>query len=358
MGRLLPPAIVLAAIIFYVATLAPGLLWGDSAKFQRMAWQEDLRFDETGHPLWVLLAHPLTRMPGLDPAGACNLLSALLSALALWPAFRIMRRLGASSASATLASLALAVSHTFWFHAVVAEVYPLNSFVTLVLLDLLTINLQSDRPGALRPASWLMMGLVFGMASGNHLQVLLWLPGYLWWMRAAWRADRMNCTAVALAAGGFVTGLAPFVILRGSAASLHGEAFSSLMPRLLSQALMPSTPTKDAAQFAGYLLYQFPLPLVLVGAAVGLIRLRRERPIDLTGLAILYATNVLFAFSYQVPDRFAFYLPSYLIIALAAAPGFDRMAGWVAATPRARAAWLLPVFAVVVVAPPLLYALA
>ena len=106
MKRFLPIIVALVAFGFYFYTLAPGLLWGDSAKFQRMAWEQELRFDEAGHPAWVLIMHSVARLHGVDPARACNIASAVLSAVALLFVFRIMRRLGASAPASVIATLA------------------------------------------------------------------------------------------------------------------------------------------------------------------------------------------------------------------------------------------------------------
>ena len=137
--------------------------------------------------------------------------------------------------------------------------------------------------------------------------------------------------------------------------TVHGsEPFPALVDRLVREAFLPAGAGNDALQFAGYLLYQFPVPLILAAAIAGLLRLGRERRADLTGLLLLYATNALFAFSYQVPDRFAFYLPSYLVLALLAAPGLDRLL--VLARPRAAAVALAGL--VCVVTPPIVYRMA
>src|SRR5262249_20165426 len=105
-------------------------------------------------------------------------------------------------------------------------------------------------------------------------------------------------------------------------------------------------------------LYQFPLPLMLAAAVAGAVRLRRERPADLIGLVVLLAVNVWFAFSYQVPDRFAFYLPVYLLVALLAAPGLDAMLARAAAGGAGRRTALALAAFTTGIAPPIVYALA
>jgi len=351
-GLIARALVVLAALVFFLATLAPGLLWGDSARFQRMAWEGEMRFDEGGHPLWVLLAHPFTKIPGLDPAYGCNLMSALLSALALWPAFRIMRRLGASETASSIACLALAVSHTYWFHATITEVYALNSLVMLALLDVATSALGGASGGETLPPSDLGLfaaGLACALGGANHNLVFLWIPGLAWMLLAAYRAGRVRLPGLLAAAAGFALGLAPYLWLRSGVG--RGEMVVALAERLLGVLLSPSGKLGDAARFGAYLLYQFPVPVILVAAAAGV----RRVPLALRlGLALLYICSAGFAFSYPVQDRFAFYLPSYLVIALLAAPGIDLFLERVGHRRLAVAA----LFVVAVVVPPIVYRLA
>ena len=49
--RAIPFLVFAASFIFYVFNLAPGLLWGDDAKFQLNGYQLLLTADELGHPL-------------------------------------------------------------------------------------------------------------------------------------------------------------------------------------------------------------------------------------------------------------------------------------------------------------------
>ena len=65
-GPLLAYAVALAS---YLYTIAPTLLWGDDAKFQWMAYLRDTRAGAAyDHPVWVILAHPFTRLPVGDVA--------------------------------------------------------------------------------------------------------------------------------------------------------------------------------------------------------------------------------------------------------------------------------------------------
>ncbi|HZE88843.1 MAG TPA: DUF2723 domain-containing protein [Verrucomicrobiae bacterium] len=307
-----------------------------------------MRFDEAGHPLWVFLAQSFLWLTKMEPARACNLLSAILSALALWPAFRIMRRLGASEAAASIACLALAVSHTYWLHAVITEVYALNSLIMLALLDLVTRDTIDD-------VALFAAGLGCAIGGDNHNLVFLWVPGLAWILFAADRRGGVTRGGLVAAAAGFALGIAPYVWLRAGTGRVEGV--SALASRLLGLYLSPAGKLADLARFAGYLLYQFPTLVILVAAVFGVRRLsvrgRDDRGV-LTGLALIYLASAGFAFSYPAQDRFAFFLPSYLVVAIVAAPGLDAILDRAPSRRVAVAAAAL----VCVVAPPVLYRLA
>lgn len=62
----------LAALALYIPTLAPTVLWngGDFAEFQTRAARLEIVPTVWGHPLWVILVHPFTRLPiGDSPIG-------------------------------------------------------------------------------------------------------------------------------------------------------------------------------------------------------------------------------------------------------------------------------------------------
>jgi hypothetical protein len=118
-----PLALLAAALLFYLLTLAPTVLWGDDALFQRVAWE--FRRAEVGldHRLWLHLARLFTYLPLGDVAYRVNLLSAAAAAGTVLLLYLAGRGLGLSAPAAGVAAAVLAVSHTFWSQAVRAEVY-------------------------------------------------------------------------------------------------------------------------------------------------------------------------------------------------------------------------------------------
>ena len=71
--------VFLLGLTLYIRTLAPGLLSGDSAEFQTLAYTLGMTHP-TGYPIYVLLAHVFTLLPFGDMAWRVNLFSAFWGA--------------------------------------------------------------------------------------------------------------------------------------------------------------------------------------------------------------------------------------------------------------------------------------
>ena len=322
-GAFMVVGLTAIAAVFYLATLAPTVLWGDDAYFQRSAFDGSLSPDGGGHPLWLALALVFARLPLGDIAYRANLLSAAAGVLAVVGVYWIARELGVSRAGAALAALSLAVAHTFWMHSVRAEVYTL--FLACLALELLLLLRWTEgRPGPLLAA----LGL-FGLALLAHQMALLLLPalGYLLWRQRAWLTARQR----ALALLAFLVGLVPaLAVIQWQ---VHGPTLLDSLRLYFTHSgvdfshklfdfSLPALP-RDAALWLGFLALQFPGPALLLGALAWISLPRWRRSPAWQALALLYLTCTAFAFSYHVNDQYAFYLPGYLVFAPFTGLGWD-----------------------------------
>lgn len=181
------------AFALYARTMAPDILYGDSAELQTLAYTLG-HTHSTGYPIYLLLA----RLVGFIPLGSLawrvTLFSVLMGALTVAGVYLLARQLTNSRAGACLASIALALSYTLWSQAIITEVYaPGAAFLAWILLLVLHWRqAPGQRPRALFAAA-LLAGLSLGMHATTALAalpaaglVLLWL-GFqrssrdLWW---------------------------------------------------------------------------------------------------------------------------------------------------------------------------------
>src|SRR4030095_4765826 len=102
----------LGLFVLYIRTLAPSLLYGDSAEFQTIAYTLGIGHP-TGYPVYILLAKLFTFIPVGEIAYRVNLFSAFCAALTVGLIFLILRKLGAMHTGAVYGSLALALIPLF-----------------------------------------------------------------------------------------------------------------------------------------------------------------------------------------------------------------------------------------------------
>ncbi len=324
--RLAPFALAALALVLYVRSTAPTVLWGDDAFFQRSAFDGTLPADGGGHWLWLTIARAFVGLPLGEAAYEANLVSAIAGAATIVGFFLACRALGLSTVGSTVAALSLAVAHTFWMHCVRAEVYTV--FTALLALELaLLFRWGAGRIWPLYAA----LGL-FGLTLLGHQMAVLLLPaiGYLIVRRRrllTWR--RMACAAAAFAAG-----LLPaLLILRWQmdtpsllrALELYFTHAGVDFGPVLFDYSLPSFP-RDAALWLAYLTLQFPGPALAL-AIVALADCRAWIGIDAwQAVIVFYATGVVFAFSYHVNDQYVFYLPSFIAFAFLVGKGWETAA--------------------------------
>ncbi len=268
------------ALVLYTATLAPGLLWGggDFATFQTMAFLggvEDIR-GEAGifyHPLWVILAHPFTKLPVRDVAWRANFASAVFGAVALTFVFLSAHLLTRSIPASLLAAGALAISHTFWTYAVMPKVYSLNALLLAACVYLLLLWRERNRDVYLHLAASL-----YGLSFLNHLVMATAAPGFLIYIALViWRRGRPVRTLLP-AFLSFALGLSPYLLLllqAGTAPDAGGKTLA--FARGLFYALShPAALLRGIGWGSTLGLYQFPFT-VLIGLIGAYFLWQRDR---------------------------------------------------------------------------------
>ncbi len=160
-------AIWIAALFAYVRTLAPDLLYSDSAEFQTLAYTLGTTHS-TGYPTYLLLARLVGILPLRTPAWRINLVSALSAAVTVSGVYLLARSLTSNRLGAALGSLALGLSGIFWSQAIIAEVYtPALAWLTLILL--LLQHWETRFPNA----GWAVLtaAALAGLGLGMHMYI-------------------------------------------------------------------------------------------------------------------------------------------------------------------------------------------
>ena len=350
-------AVFALALALYMAGLAPGLLWGDSAEMQILAAIGGVAHP-TGYPLFTLVGRVFTAFGDGDPAWRANLLSATFAAatLALLVAFLIRR--GVRPAAAFAGAAAWGLSFTFWSTAQRAEVYSLAAFIALGALWCTLSALQHGHR-RVRLAAGFLLGLTLTghMAFAPCVAVagltLAWRVPRTGW---SWLGDEIALLAV------FAAGLSPYAYLLWADQTGHGldylklveiarwptgpvpaefrSPFARFMWLLLGRNDYPAVPLHpDVRSIARnlsdttFLLTLFEFGPVAFAAAVTGVRARfRAQRGETWFLCALMAASIVFSVvtsGYKILS--VFLIPCYLVVTVFVAHG---MQAWAATLAR------------------------
>lgn len=338
-----------AALTFYGVTLAPTLIWGDSAWFALQVLRWPVEYGTAGdHPLFVLLGRLFVLLPG-EPARNLNLEAALFGALAVVLVYRCARQLGTSRAAAAVGAAALCVSHAFWLHAVIAEVYTANAFFLLATLSLLLDWRRDERWRYLVAAL-----LVFAIGLTNHLVLAAVAPAAAVFVAATRPRTFLGRWFLAGAVGTIGVIIAVGFVVPAARAALHHiwvgppSIWEYFNPRV-----QLGLTVREAGYYLLFLMYQFPsvsLPLGFVGIWALVRHDRRGAALLLLTIAVNAGVFIHHTgWQSQATSKFVFYIADYAVFAILCAIGADEML-------RSRR-WGVAMFALVALVPPALYAL-
>ena len=311
------------AFLLYLASLAPTVVWQDSAMFQVRVWQGDLTGNlglALSHPLYIALAKGFSWLVPGDFAWRVNVFSGVCSAAAIGFVFAGVRRLTSSVWPALVAAVLLAVSHTFWTHAVIAEVYGLYGLGLSVEMYCLVRYWRGEGPGKM----WWLVGLFLanGLNVSNHMLAMLHLPACGIYALVQLEAKRIRLRELALmglawlAGVGFYAGVIVWQIVEGGgiADTLRSAAFGLYwQERVVGQ--MPDA--GGLAKCIGYFVLNFPTPLLLLSPAGIYLAIRKSSIRSVAAVWLgLCAVAFVFACRYRVADQYVFFFPCYIMTAV------------------------------------------
>lgn len=309
-----------AAGALYVLTCAPTILWQDSGQFVYRIWQNDIQGKlglALAHPLYIMIGILFKFVPIGQLAWRINLISALFGALAVANLFLLLKLWLGRIMPAIVGAVTLAVSWTFWQHAVIAEAYSLYAaqlFAELILL------LQYVRTKHIKYLY--LLGLLNGLAIANHLWAVFGFICYaifLVFLLAKKQVKFRHFTVIVLL---WIIGAAPYEYLIIKEIVVTGDVPATLASALFgnmwqSSVLNASITSKIVFENIIFIILNFPTPNFLL-LFVGLWALYKIAPARSYAniMVTMLALHFVFAFRYTVPDRYAFFLPFYCLGAI------------------------------------------
>lgn len=321
--------VVLAGLVLYMATCQRGVSWQDSGMYQ---WRVAVG-DYTGrlglalaHPLYIAMGRLMGAIPFGTLPGRLNLLSGVGMALALGNlAGAVIALTGRRWAGGAAAAL-LAVSHTPWWLATVAEVYTWSLAGLMAEVWLLAVLLRRPRWDALA-----VLALINGLGLCIHNVALLSLPVYV--VVAVWLVARRKLPVWALVVAGlaWLVGSSMYLAMIAELAGRTGDWPAALRSALVGeygrQVLNIGRASPQLKANLALILMNFVslmTPLAVIGWMV--LPRRAGRPTTVA-LAALTAIHVLFVARYPVPDQFTFMLPTLGLLAVVAGVAAAELGG-------------------------------
>ena len=313
-------AVLLAAAILYFATSAPGVVWQDSGVIPYRVSHNDIQGRlglALSHPLYYFLAIAFNSIPLGDVADKLNLMTALISAVAVANLYLLLRLWLGGNFAALLGAGTLALSHTFWRHSTIPETYGLAVALLLLELIMLLQYAKTSRIGYLY-----LLALINGLAIANHMLASIAFICYAVLAVFLLVKKQIKFQNLLLMAILCIAGALPYEYLIVKNIIQSGDfqgtlASAAFGQRWQTDVLNTSLNIRMIKDNLMYIVLNFPTPNLLL-SIVGIWSLYRLSPkrwfaIVLTALLILY---FVFAFRYTVPDRYAFFIPFYCIVSL------------------------------------------
>ncbi len=308
-------SVALLAFAFYVATLAPTVMWYDMGEFVSTSATLGIAHN-TGYPLLILLGKMFTFLPVGDTAYRVNLMSAVFTALAIAVVFGIIHDLTDAITASAAGALTLAFASTVWANATWATSYGLNLFFT-ALVTRLMLSWWRDR----QPRTLAFAALAFGLGMCNHRLIVLVAPSSILLLVLGWRS--LTPRTVAVAAAAFFAGLSVYLYLpiRGEMEPALSWAHPANLHTYWSMFLNGQTPSGywriDIADridvlwaYPSYDLTWAGLALAGVGAVVCA---QRHRAVA-AYFALLIVLDAIVVETYSIHNVYNYLTPGYLAL--------------------------------------------
>ncbi|HUV65184.1 MAG TPA: DUF2723 domain-containing protein [Sedimentisphaerales bacterium] len=324
--------VLCAALVLYIVSCAPGLLWQDSGLIQYRVWQNDIEGFlglALSHPLFYILAIGVKYLPAGEFAYKVNLVSAIAAAVAVANVFLLVRLWLGRSFPAVIAAVTLALSHTFWRHACIAETYTLWTALFTGELIMLLRYIRTDRVHYLYA-----LGFLNGLSIAVHILAVIPLACYAAWLLSVRSQKELYRRDLAIVVLLWIAGALPYeyLIVRNmiQTGEVAGVLSSAVFGRSWQGAVLNvSLSMKMAQENLLYILFNFPSPNILLffAGCFGVFKLSRPGGLRRVALGLLVLFFV-FAFRYTVPDRYAFFIPFYCMVAILTGVGTCWLQDW------------------------------
>lgn len=341
-GYIPAAAVWLTTFIVYRWTMAPTVGYIDSGELSAVAATLG-NAHSTGYPLYTLLGRCIAMLPVADTViMRMNILSGLLTASAALFFYLIViellkERKGTETlsavVSASISSILLAFSRTYWLQGVSAEVYALHLLLVTALLlwFVKAVRYQQAR-------WWFLFAFFVGLAFTNHMTTILLAPALIYWFIAehGWSKDAVK--RIGQLSVPFLGGLSLYSYLPVRASTHppfnwgNPQTFDAFWWHITGKQfrvwMFSGTDVikKQFDHFTSNLPAEFhPVVLLIAIIGIGVLFVQHRRLFNVA--ALLFVTCVLYSVNYDIHDIDTYFLLAFIVIAFCTAFGFAFLIG-------------------------------
>ncbi len=315
------------SFIIYLATLAPDIVFGDSADLIMSAYSWGVPHPP-GYPLLIILAKIFSFLPFRNMAFRFNLFAALLASFAAILNFFVVVEISPREQHiinkvipAASASLLFSFSYAFWSHSIIAEFVSLEILLlsALILLSLKWIK----KKGTL---NFYAAFFLYGLAVSHRPTFLFLAPAFLYLIISFEPETLVNIRRVSISLACALLGLIPYLYIPISAARnpLRNWGDTTTITNFWSYItaaeykghfqFFPSTVIIDqlTAYFSMLIDQLIPALLILVLLGIYWIAVRNTK--ILLFFLLLFFLNFAYAVNVYQISELLLYLPGFLIM--------------------------------------------
>lgn len=171
----LPAAVLISSFVLYWSTAARHPGWVDATLILSSVRNLNLGIWANIHNLFNLLGYAwLHTFPGVDPHFSLTLLCSLLGSLTVLFMYQAGVELTENRCASALASVAVALSLSLWWHSTTIEVYTLNTTLITLFLYFVLRSYRKNNPRGLYLAFFFG-----GLGISNHVLMGLYVFAFL-----------------------------------------------------------------------------------------------------------------------------------------------------------------------------------
>ncbi|MEO8210424.1 MAG: DUF2723 domain-containing protein, partial [bacterium] len=334
--------------IVYLITLAPTVTFTDSGELATVATKLGIAHP-TGYPLFTILGRVFTLIPTGEEVYRLNLMSAVISSLALVMFFNLMvfilrdkylledrdneykKKSDDVIYNISLASvLILAFSKTFWDTSNAIEVYSLHSFFLMtniyLILRACSYNPKDENSILQREKYWILFAFILGLSFTNHLSTIYLSAGSIYLYFSVNGINQNSFKRILILALPFLLGYSVYIylFLRAENNILswgYPHNFDNFWRHFTGRqaSIWMFSSLENAEKQFSYFTKNFPaeffyIPLLIAIPGIFEIYKRSKKFFYFT--LLLFSFCVFFAVNYDIYDIDSYFLLAFIVTAI------------------------------------------